>query len=249
MSKDMDRTTSLIGLSDITDNRLIWRQLVAELVGTFLLTSIGVGACIELDGQRSHITIALAFGLLVATIVQAIGHVSGGHINPAVTAGLLVGGEIKVLKALCYIIVQVLGAVAGAALIRVAVPDDKVGGFGMTLPGPGISETQAFLVETLVTFVLVFVVMGVCDSRRSDVRGSAPLAIGLAVAAAHCAMIPFSGSSMNPARTFGPAVIMGIWDAQWVYWAGPILGAVLAGIIYRFIFRIGKAGENSSYDF
>ncbi|KAF4525418.1 hypothetical protein B566_EDAN004161 [Ephemera danica] len=156
--------------------------------------------------------------------MQAIGHVSGGHINPAVTCGLLVTGNISILKAFFYIVVQCIGAVAGSAVLKWTSPESVVvNGLGMTGVSELVSPLQAVFIEALITFVLVLTVHGVCDDRRGDLKGSAPLAIGLAVTLCHL--------------TF-------------VYWVGPICGGIVAGLIYKLLFKVKKGdGEASSYDF
>lgn len=232
-----------LGTDDLTQHlRQFLKALVAEFLGVFFLVLIGCGSCLQWTGapplEVSIVQIALAFGVTVATLVQCIGHVSGGHINPAVTCAMLVTNRIRVIRAVCYVVSQCLGAITGAAVLRAVSPGDpNTVGLGMTTVNEKISGPEGFAVEFLITFVLIFTVFGVCDDNRNDVKGSAPLAIGLAVATCHLFAVKYTGSSMNPARTFGPAVITGIWEHHWVYWLGPCLGGVAAGVLYHYVFQ------------
>ncbi|KAK0091838.1 hypothetical protein PV326_002626 [Microctonus aethiopoides] len=179
-----------------------------------------------------------------------LGPVSGCHVNPAVTVGLLTSGNCTLLKALCYIVCQCCGAIAGAAVLKIAIPPAPASlGMGSTNLGGGVTVGQGVLIEAIVTFLLVLVVQAVTDSKRNDVKGWAPLAIGLTISVAHMAAIPITGSSMNPARTFGPAVIFDDWSNHWVYWVGPIAGAFIAGGVYKMGLRPRAKDEEESYDF
>lgn len=222
-------------LDDIK-NPLFWRAIVAEFVGTLFLVLVGCGSCTGWDPAPSVVQIALAFGLSVATMVWCIGNVSGGHINPAVTMAMLITRKISVARAILYVICQCVGAIAGSALLMGVTPQKLRGPLGMTTVSSDLTEEQAFGVEFLITFVLVFTVFGSCDSKRTDLNGSAPLTIGLSVTMCHLFAVKYTGASMNSARTFGPAVITGIWQGHWVYWCGPILGGVVAGLLYDNIF-------------
>ncbi|KAG5873193.1 hypothetical protein JTB14_002318 [Gonioctena quinquepunctata] len=249
MGKDTSAPADgILGVSDITDSKSIWKTLVAEFLGTLILVFIGCGSCISLNQPSSYVQIALTFGLTIATLAQTIGHVSGCHINPAVTLSFFVTGDIKLLKALFYIIVQCIGALGGSALLYLILPEENVGTLGLTSINNQISPEQGLLMETILTFLLLFVIHAVCDPLRKDIKGSAPLAIGLAVTATHLCGIQYTGSSINPARTFGPAVMMNSWENHWVYWVGPMLGGVTAGILYKIFFKVRK-GDCDSYDF
>ncbi|MCU0786078.1 MAG: aquaporin [Verrucomicrobia bacterium] len=227
-------------------NRNLLKQCVAEFIGTFTLIFIGVGAIHHLGSVPGGLLgIALAHGLAIAVMVSATGAISGGHLNPAVTFGLLVGGKIDFGKTVAYWIAQLAGAtVAGLLCVWL------LGGVAVVGGTPDISQTgtplvpvvttaQAIAIEAVLTFFLVFVVYGsAVDVRAPKIGG---LAIGLTVALDILFGGPLTGAAMNPARTFGPALASGHWNNHLVYWIGPLLGGALAGLIYgRFLIKESK---------
>jgi len=251
-----------VGLDEIkNDLKGFGKALFAELLGTAVLVFIGCGSCmggdqgdtdIQLGQQAQFVRIALAFGLTVATLAQTIGHVSGCHVNPAVTAGLITGAKVGLLKGLAFIVMQTVGAVAGAGILYAVVPIGVRGrnGLGTTTVASGVSAGQAFGIEFLITMVLVLVVFGAAadGNNAPNVKGSAPLAIGLSITTCHLFAIPLTGSSMNPARSFGSNAVMGVWANHWVYWVGPILGGVAAALIYQLLLAAPAPGEKKDYE-
>eukprot|EP00095_Tigriopus_kingsejongensis_P002445 maker-scaffold380_size190731-snap-gene-0.43 protein:Tk02445 transcript:maker-scaffold380_size190731-snap-gene-0.43-mRNA-1 annotation:"aquaporin" len=240
-----------IGIDEAKQVVPLIKSLIAELIGTLMLVLVGCGSCLG-GPSADFVRIALAFGVTVATMAQSIGHVSGCHINPAVTAGLFVGRKIGLIKAILYIVFQCLGATVGSGIL-LALTNDSIrgyGGLGMTTVNPSISAGQAFGIEFLITFILILVVFGAAadDNNAPMVKGSAPLAIGLSITTCHLFAIPFTGSSMNPARTFGPALILGNWNHHWVYWLGPILGGICAALIYQLVLRAPRYAPVSKVD-
>ncbi len=211
-------------------------KYIAEFVGTFALIFVGVGsiAADHMTGGASGLVgIALAHGLTIAVMVSAIGVISGGHINPAVTIGALVTGKIKGRDAALYIVSQCLGAIAAAAMIKLAMPADVLSAVGMGTPalGEGISVARGLSMEIVLTFLLMFVVYGTAiDARAPKMAG---LFIGLTVTVDILIGGPVSGAAMNPARHLGPALLGGGMVNLWLYWVGPVIGAVLAALVYR----------------
>ncbi|EEZ98804.1 aquaporin AQPAn.G [Tribolium castaneum] len=224
-----------LGINELKNKNAIWKALLAEFLANVLLNFFGCASCTHISGKPpSLVLIALTFGLVIFILAQTIEHVSGGHINPAVTAGMMATGNIGIVKGILYIIVQCLGALAGSAVLKALTPEDlHKSGLGNTQLAPGFSPIQGFGVEFFLGFVLILVICGVCDPNKPQAKPAATLAIGMAVAVGHLATVDFTGSSMNPARSFGSALIANNWTDHWVYWAGPILGGVAAALLYK----------------
>ncbi|XP_011314319.1 aquaporin AQPAn.G [Fopius arisanus] len=240
-----------LGLHELKDPKAnLYRALLAEFLGTMLLNFFGCGAVYELkDGANYSVTnrvaIALSFGLVVAGAVQAIGHVSGGHINPAVTCGLLVIGKVPVVRAILYIIAQSTGAIAGSAAIRALSSQRMESAIGVVSLSPGMTPVQGMGIEFFLGLILVIVVCGACDGAKPESKGIAPLIIGLAVTVGHIVGIPRTGSGMNPARALGSSVVMGHFDNHWLYWVGPILGGMAGGLVYTHALGPAKIPEDT----
>lgn len=209
------------------------RRLIAEAVGTFFLVLIGPGA-VMVDayggGAIGPAGIALAFAFVVTAMVYALGHLSGAHINPAVTIGFWSVRRFPTREVGPYVIAQALGAVAASAFLRGTL--GAVGHLGATLPS--LPLTPAFAVEWLLSFALMFVIMAVATDERVA-NGFGGIAVGLTVG--FCALTggPLTGASMNPARSFGPALLGREWSAHWVYWVAPITAMVAAARLYEFL--------------
>ncbi len=221
-------------------------ELLAEFAGTFWLVFGGVGAAI-LAADVPNLTVgvtgvALAFGLTLLTMAYVIGPISGCHINPAVTVGFWVSGKFPFFKTLLFIVVQTIGAIAASGLLY-AIASGRAGfditaapganGYGEHSPA-GYSLWACFLVESVLTLGFVFIVLGSTDSRVP--KGFGPISVGLALTLVHIVGVPVTNMSVNPARSFGPAVLAGGWALSqlWLFWVAPLLGAVIAGLIYRF---------------
>lgn len=247
----MSRLERFLGYSEIVETRRdVWKALLAEFVGTLFIVLVGCGSGVSgWDGDYAPtiVQISLAVGVIVATMVQCTGHISGGHLNPAVSCAMLVTGKMALIRALLYIVAQVLGAIVGAGILKALTPEDMHGALGQVLVQSKLNPVQGFGVEFLLTFVLVLTVFAVCDDHRGDLKGSAPLAIGLSVAACHLFGIKYTGASMNSARAIGPAVVTGHWDHHWVYWLGPCVGGMTAGILYQAAF-VAKPPEHDKED-
>ncbi|WP_199194428.1 aquaporin Z [Photobacterium sp. GB-50] len=223
------------------------RKLVAEFIGTFWLVLGGCGSAVLAaaypDLGIGFLGVALAFGLTVVTMAYAIGHISGCHLNPAVTVGLWAGNRFPTGDVIPYIISQVLGAIAGAAVLYVIASGhagfNLAGGFASNGYGehsPGhYSLLSSFVTEVVMTFMFLFVILGATHKLASPQMSG--LVIGLALTLIHLVSIPVTNTSVNPARSTGPALFVGDWATSqlWMFWVAPLIGAVLAGWVYRWL--------------
>jgi MIP family channel proteins len=211
----------------------LWRTALAEFLGTFLLVFAGPGAIVINEvsgGELTHLGIGLSFGLAVTAAIVAFGGVSGAHINPTVSLGFALNGRLSWSQLPAYIGPQLLGAVIAAALLLALF--GNVAGLGATVPSG--SDLQALVLEVVISFFLMTVILGaITDSGAS--LGSAALLIGGYVGLAAIFAGPIAGASMNPARSVGPSLVSGVWDGHWVYWLGPIGGALLATLAFQWL--------------
>ncbi|KAM8976582.1 aquaporin-2-like [Pelodytes ibericus] len=212
------------------------RAFAAELLGTLIFVFFGVGSAMQWPSAiPSVLRISVTFGLGIGTMVQAMGHISGAHFNPAVTVAFLVASQISAFRAVSYICAQLLGAVAGAALLYEFTPPSIHGSFGVNAPSNNATGGQAVTVEIILTLQLILCIFASTDNRRNDNVGSPSLSIGLSVVLGHLVGIYFTGCSMNPARSFGPAMIAGNFGEHWIFWIGPLVGGILASLIYNYV--------------
>ncbi|GIC75376.1 aquaporin Z [Moritella sp. F3] len=222
------------------------KKLGAEFIGTFWLVLGGCGSAVLAaafpDVGIGLLGVSLAFGLTVLTMAFAIGHISGCHLNPAVSIGLWSGGRFSAAELGPYILAQVLGGIAGAATLYVIASgqagfDASAGfasnGYGEHSPG-GYTLIAALVTEIVMTFMFLIIILGVTDKRAP--AGFAPIAIGLGLTLIHLISIPVTNTSVNPARSTGVAIFQGDWAMSqlWLFWVAPIVGAILAGLVYRW---------------
>jgi MIP family channel proteins len=221
-----------------------FQKFVAEFIGTFALIFFGAGSiCADRYLQGSGgggglLGIALAHGLAIAIMVSAVGHVSGGHFNPAVSIGFWVTKRISTLEVFLYWAAQILGGVAAAFLLRTIIPEETWRAVALGTPElvRDFSRPSAMILEAVATFFLVFVVFATAVDERGAFRSIAGFGIGLTITLGILVIGPFTGAALNPARAFGPALASNHWTNQGVYWIGPLAGGFLAGLLYDSLY-------------
>jgi len=217
-----------------------FRRGVAEFIGAFTLIFIGAGAAVAANASHDTtlIGVAVANGVAIAVMVSSLGHISGGHFNPAITFGFLITRRIKPALALLYWVAQFGGAALAALLVRNLLPraSSEAVNLGVPALGHGVDASSGFLLEAIFTFFLVWVVFATAVDPRGTFKSIAGLAIGLTITIDVLFGGPFTGAAMNPARAFGPQLVGDHWSHAWVWYAGPVLGGVVAAAMYELLY-------------
>jgi len=228
--------------------------MLAEFVATTMFVFMGTGLLVSYNKDKLEggdlgaglVSISFGFGTALSTMIYTVANISGGHLNPAVTIALLAIRQIELFKALGYIGCQMAGGIIGSALMYGVMPDNisEVIHMGATELAPTVTVGEGCALEICLTFILVFTVCATAElsGDLTHMGRFAPLAIGYSVLVDHMIGVPFTGASMNPARSFGPAVVSGHFENHWVYWVGPIVGGLFASMSYNHLFI-------ASYDF
>lgn len=234
-----------------------YQACFAEFLGTYLLVLFAIGFGLNADPKdpTAGLTGALATGFTVATIIWSLAHIGGSHINPAVSFAFLLTGDCNIIKFLCYVICQLLGSICATMTLQLmiinstpieiidqallnnnsTILNEVVPSIGLTLLNPKISVSQGLGIEIIITFILITAILSCVDSKRTDLGGSFPLSIGLSVIVGALFGGQFTGGSMNPARSFGPAICNANMSNHWIYWIGPFAGASIAVLNYKFL--------------
>ena len=219
-----------------------WRATSVEFLAAAIFVFLGAGSVVITgsltDGALTVprlFSIALAHGLAIAFLAFATANISGGHMNPAVTVAAVLTNKMSGARGLMFVFGQMAGAVIGALLLLATIPDAADSNLGAHALGPDVSISMGLVMEIVVTFVLVFVIFATAVDP-GGIAPLAPLAIGLAVLVDHLVAIPITGASMNPARSFGPALVSGEWADHWIYWLGPLIGGGIAAVLYQVVF-------------
>jgi len=226
-------------------NRDFWRAVSAEFVAMFLFIFVGVGSALTNLGavasaDAGPLTVSLAHGMTIFVLIHCFGHISGAHINPAVTAGLMVARQVTPLRGACYIVAQVLSSIicSGILMATMGLKGETMSGYH-SLSGPDDNKyARGIITEVVLTFLLMLTVFATIDPTREK-TGLGPLAIGMAVAVAHFIAVPITGCGINPARSLGPALFASAGEAKddlWVFLFSPFIGAILAAVLYPFWF-------------
>lgn len=209
------------------------KKYLAEFIGTFVLVLFACGTAVmtgcSVENGAAYLMTALAFGLVIVAMAYSIGNVSGCHINPAVSIAMLVSGKLGIVDFIGYVVAQFAGAIAGAGVLKLFAPDSNLGSNGLF----NGDVAPSILIEVILTFVFVLAILGVTSKiENSAVAG---IVIGLTLTLVHLFGIAFTGTSVNPARSFGPALLSGNIADVWVFIVGPLLGGVLAALVYKFL--------------